>query len=140
MSLLLLDVDHFKGLNDSQGHPAGDKVLRTLSGVLRDRARRPRDLVARLGGDEFAILLPETSSQAAAAIATTVHVDLANLAAQNNAASPAFTISVGIHTTRQGETTTATEVFERTDAALYQAKQAGRNRSATYGEETALPA
>ena len=140
LSLLLLDVDHFKGLNDSQGHPAGDKVLRTLSGVLRDRARRPRDLVARLGGDEFAILLPETSSQAAAAIATTVHVDLANLAAQNNAASPAFTISVGIHTTRQGETTTATEVFERTDAALYQAKQAGRNRSATYGEETALPA
>ena len=140
LSLLLLDVDHFKGLNDSQGHPTGDKVLRTLSGVLRDRARRPRDLVARLGGDEFAILLPETSSQAAAAIATTVHVDLANLAAQNNAASPAFTISVGIHTTRQGETTTATEVFERTDAALYQAKQAGRNRSATYGEETALPA
>ena len=140
LSLLLLDVDHFKGLNDSQGHPAGDKVLRTLSGVLRDRARRPRDLVARLGGDEFAILLPETSSQAAAAIATTVHVDLANLAAQNNAASPAFTISVGIHTTRQGETTTATEVFERTDAALYQAKQAGRNRSATFGEETALPA
>ena len=140
LSLLLLDVDHFKGLNDSQGHPAGDKVLRTLSGVLRDRARRPRDLVARLGGDEFAILLPETSSQAAAAIATTVHVDLANLAAQNNAASPAFTISVGIHTTRQGETTTATEVFERTDAALYQAKQAGRNRSATFGEETVLPA
>ena len=140
LSLLLLDVDHFKGLNDSQGHPTGDKVLRTLSGVLRDRARRPRDLVARLGGDEFAILLPETSSQAAAAIATTVHVDLANLAAQNNAASPAFTISVGIHTTRQGETTTATEVFERTDAALYQAKQAGRNRSATFGEETALPA
>ena len=140
LSLLLLDVDHFKGLNDSQGHPAGDKVLRTLSGVLRDRARRPRDLVARLGGDEFAILLPETSSQSAAAIATTVHVDLANLAAQNNAASPAFTISVGIHTTRQGETTTATEVFERTDAALYQAKQAGRNRSATFGEETALPA
>lgn len=140
LSLLLLDVDHFKGLNDSQGHPAGDKVLRTLSGVLRDRARRPRDLVARLGGDEFAILLPETSSQAAAAIATTVHVDLANLAAQNNAASPAFTISVGIHTTRHGETATPTEVFERTDAALYQAKQAGRNRSATHGEEIASPA
>ena len=140
LSLLLLDVDHFKGLNDSQGHPTGDKVLRTLSGVLRDRARRPRDLVARLGGDEFAILLPETSSQAAAAIATTVHVDLANLAAQNNAASPAFTISVGIHTTRHGEPTTTTEVFERADAALYQAKQGGRNRSATFGEETVLPA
>ena len=140
LSLLLLDVDHFKGLNDSLGHPTGDKVLRTLAGVLQDRARRPRDLVARLGGDEFAILLPETSSQAAAAIATTVHVDLANLAAQVNAVSPAFTISVGIHTTRQGESTTTTEVFERTDAALYQAKQAGRNRSATHGEEISSPA
>ena len=140
LSLLLLDVDHFKGLNDSLGHPTGDKVLRTLSGVLKDRARRPRDLVARLGGDEFAILLPETSAQAAAAIATTVHVDLANLSAQASTQSPAFTISVGIHTTRQGEPITATEVFERTDAALYQAKQAGRNRSATHGEEAPSPA
>ena len=140
LSLLLLDVDHFKGLNDSLGHPTGDKVLQSLSGVLKDRARRPRDLVARLGGDEFAILLPETSSQAAAAIATTVHVDLANLSAQPTALLPAFTISVGIHTTRHGETATPTEVFERTDAALYQAKQAGRNRSATHGEEIASPA
>ena len=140
LSLLLLDVDHFKGLNDSLGHPTGDKVLQSLSAVLQDRARRPRDLVARLGGDEFAILLPETSSQAAAAIATTVHVDLANLSAQPSSGSPAFTISVGIHTTRQGEASSVTEVFERADAALYQAKQAGRNRSATYSEAFSSPA
>ena len=140
LSLLLLDVDHFKGLNDKLGHPTGDKVLRSLAGVLKDRARRPRDLVARVGGDEFAILLPETSAQAAAAIATTVHVDLANLATQANAGTPGFTLSVGIHTTRPDASTTPSEVFERSDTALYQAKQAGRNRSATYAEETPGPA
>lgn len=134
LSLLLLDVDYFKRLNDSLGHPTGDEVLRALASVLRARARRPRDLVARLGGDEFAVMLPETTPQAAAAIATTVHVDLANLSARGTGngspALPPFTISVGIHTTRQGDEMTAEEAFERADAALYQAKQAGRNRSA----------
>ena len=140
MSLLLLDVDHFKGLNDKLGHPAGDQVLRSLAGVLKNRARRPRDLVARVGGDEFAILLPETSAQAAAAIATTVHVDLANLATQANAGTPGFTLSIGIHTAQPGVSTTPSEVFEHSDTALYRAKQAGRNRSATSTEETPGPA
>lgn len=131
MSLLLLDVDYFKGLNDGAGHQAGDEVLRALSQILRGRARRPRDLVARLGGDEFAVLLPETTPQAAAAIATTLHVDLANLSARHSSQSslPPFTISVGIHTIQGSDELTAEEVFERADAALYQAKQAGRNRS-----------
>lgn len=134
MSLLLLDIDYFKGLNDSMGHQAGDEVLRTLSQILRGRARRPRDLVARLGGDEFAVLLPETTPQAAAAIATTLHVDLANLSARHSGQGtlPGFTISVGIHTIQGSDELTAEEVFERADTALYQAKQAGRNRSFTH--------
>lgn len=134
LSLLLLDIDHFKQLNDSHGHAAGDAVLRLLSRVLRGRARRPRDVIARLGGDEFAVLLPETSSQAAATIATTIHVDLANLAArgergEHTGSAPPFTASIGIHTTQMGENLEPAELFERADAALYQAKQAGRNRS-----------
>lgn len=131
LSLLLLDIDHFKQLNDSQGHATGDAVLRLLSRVLRGRARRPRDVIARLGGDEFAVLLPETSSQAAATIATTIHVDLANLAARGERAAeaPPFTASIGIHTTMPGDELSGGELFERADAALYQAKQAGRNRS-----------
>jgi diguanylate cyclase (GGDEF)-like protein len=130
LSLLLLDIDHFKRLNDGLGHPAGDEVLRALSTILRGRARRPRDLVARLGGDEFAVLLPETTTQAAAAIATTIHVDLANLSSRtgNHMPLPPFTASIGIHTT-QSEEETAAYVFELADNALYQAKQAGRNRS-----------
>ena len=62
LSLLVMDIDHFKQLNDSQGHAAGDAALKALGRILRSRARRPRDLVARLGGDEFAVLLPETSA------------------------------------------------------------------------------
>ena len=136
LSLLLLDVDHFKRLNDGLGHPAGDEVLRALSTILRGRARRPRDLVARLGGDEFAVLLPETTPQAAAAIATTIHVDLANLSSRtsNHVPLPPFTASIGIHTT-QSEEETAAYVFELADNALYQAKQAGRNRSFSHNAE-----
>jgi diguanylate cyclase (GGDEF)-like protein len=139
LSLLLLDVDHFKRLNDSLGHPAGDEVLRALSTILRGRARRPRDLVARLGGDEFAVLLPETTPQAAAAIATTIHVDLANLSSRtgNHVPLPPFTASIGIHTT-QSEAESAAYVFELADNALYQAKQAGRNRSFSHTGERGI--
>ena len=136
LSLLLLDVDHFKKLNDGLGHPAGDEVLRELSTILRGRARRPRDLVARLGGDEFAVLLPETTPQAAAAIATTIHVDVANLSSRSShqVPLPPFTASIGIHTS-QREEETAADVFELADNALYKAKQAGRNRSFSHTGE-----
>ncbi|MEP6908133.1 MAG: diguanylate cyclase, partial [Pseudoxanthomonas sp.] len=136
LSLLVLDVDHFKRLNDGLGHPAGDEVLRALSTIMRGRARRPRDLVARLGGDEFAVLLPETTPQAAAAIATTIHVDLANLSssAGHHIPLPPFTASIGIHTTQNGDETAA-ELLEMADNALYQAKQAGRNRSFSHTGE-----
>jgi len=142
LSLLLLDVDHFSRLNDTLGQPVGDEVLRTFSHILRGRARRPRDLVARLGGDEFAVLLPETTPQSAAAIATTIHVDLANLSTRTGtpAATVSFTASIGIHTVPAGsEAVAASEVFERADSALFQAKQAGRNRSFSHASESGLP-
>ncbi|RZA35713.1 MAG: diguanylate cyclase [Lysobacteraceae bacterium] len=140
LSLLVLDVDNFKRLNDGLGHPAGDEVLRALSGILRGRARRPRDLVSRLGGDEFAVLLPETTPQAAAAIATTIHVDLANLSSRtgNHVPLPPFTASIGIHTTQGGDETAA-DLFELADNALYQAKQAGRNRSYSHTGDRSFP-
>ena len=138
LSLLLLDVDHFRRLNDNLGQQAGDEVLRILSTILRGRARRPRDLVARLGSDQFAVLLPETTPQSAAAIATTIHVDLANLATRPACpeSTPPFTASIGIHTARAGEETTVEEIFQRADNALYQAKQDGRNRSFSHAAES----
>ncbi len=139
LSLLVMDIDHFKRLNDSHGHAAGDAALKALGRILRSRARRPRDLVARLGGDEFAVLLPETSAQAAATIATTIHVDLANQARKPHGTSagacPPFTASVGIHTHMSGDDAGPEDVFDRADAALYRAKQAGRNRSVSHTGE-----
>lgn len=138
LSLLLLDVDHFRRLNDSLGPQAGDEVLRILSTILRGRARRPRDLVARLGSDQFAMLLPETTQQSAAAIAITIHVDLANLATRpaRPGSTPPFTASIGIHTALAGEETTVEEIFQRADNALFQAKQDGRNRSFSHAGES----
>ena len=138
LSLLLLDVDHFRRLNDNLGQQAGDEVLRILSTILRGRARRPSDLVARLGSDQFAVLLPETTPQSAAAIATTIHVDLANLATRPACpgSTPPFTASIGIHTARAGEETTVEEIFQRADTALFQAKQDGRNRSFSHAAES----
>ena len=141
LSLLLLDLDHFKRLNDRLGQPAGDEILCTFSEILRGRARRPRDLVARLGGDQFAVLLPETTPQSAAAIATTIHVDLANLSTRTSASAAVtpFTTSIGIHTVPAGsDPIAAAEVIERADAALYQAKQAGRNRSFSHTGDNAF--
>ena len=124
----------FGGSTTASASRSGDEVLRTLSAILRGRARRPRDLVARLGGDQFAVLLPETTPQSAAAIATTIHVDLANLATRPTkpASVAPFTASIGIHTAQPGEEITTEELFERADTALYQAKQQGRNRSFIY--------
>ncbi|KAF1721121.1 CHASE2 domain-containing protein [Pseudoxanthomonas wuyuanensis] len=134
LSLLVLDIDHFKQFNDNSGHATGDAILRALARILRSRARRPRDLVARLGGDEFAVLLPETSAQAAATIATTIHVDLANLSAHapDADALPPFSASIGIHTRTADDELDAEELFGLADTALYRAKQAGRNRSVSH--------
>jgi len=132
LSLLVLDVDRFRQFDDRGDSEQGQRVLRALAQILRCRARRPRDVVARLGGDQFAVLLPETSSQAAATIATTLHVDLANLAARPAAADtpPPFSTSIGLHTwTADAATLSAGELFGLAEAALYRAKQSGRHRA-----------
>lgn len=138
MALLLIDIDHFKQLNDSHGHPAGDAALRDLARILRNRARRPRDLVARLGGDEFAVLLPETTAQSATTIATTVHVDLANRPAPpaGKSAPPRYTVSIGIDAYVPGRDDDSghLDLLERADSALYASKQLGRNRSSRHGD------
>ncbi len=138
LALLLIDIDHFKQLNDTHGHPAGDTALRELAKVLRHRARRPRDLVARLGGDEFAILLPETSAQSATTIAATIHVDLSNRSAPPGKPAPLpFTVSIGIdaYTPGRNDARDHLELLERADTALYASKQRGRNRSSRHGED-----
>ncbi len=123
LSLVAVDVDHFKRVNDTHGHDAGDEVLRRLARTLTDRLRAS-DVVARLGGEEFVALLPDTDAAGAQAIAQTL-VDA--IASQQDPVVGTITISAGV-ASMQGQGEQAKELLRRSDAALYEAKGQGRNR------------
>lgn len=128
LSLLLLDIDHFKQFNDTFGHQVGDLVLRLVAGKLKDSVKG-RDLPARYGGEEFAILLPHTPLSGAAALAEQIRGEIAARRVQlkgNAKDLGVITLSIGAATYRPGESLTA--FVERADQALYAAKRAGRNR------------
>ena len=123
LSLINVDVDHFKRVNDTFGHEAGDEVLRRLARTLDARLRNS-DVVARLGGEEFVVLLPDTDIQGAQGIAEAL---VASMAAQQDPVVGTITISAGVATLR-GLEDDATTLLRRADAALYEAKGRGRNR------------
>src|SRR4051812_7510633 len=123
-SLLLLDVDHFKKLNDKYGHLAGDQVLATIGRALRGAIRR-EDAVARYGGEEFAILLPTTTLEQAAQAAQKVREAVARVAVDRNNQQLAVTVSGGLATIEPNERVES--LIQRADSALYAAKAAGRN-------------
>lgn len=122
LALVVLDVDHFKSINDRLGHAAGDAVLVDVVHCAQ-RAIRTGDYLGRIGGEEFAILLPETGFDAAQRIAERLRASLQQHSA--NSAVP-YTVSVGIARYRRGESLQT--LMRRADAALYQAKAGGRNR------------
>ena len=127
-SLLMIDIDHFKRLNDEFGHLVGDAVLCRAAQVLAG-CLRPQDLLARFGGEEFAVLLPGTDTEEAEAIAERLRSSI-EAAVQPAAGAgdplPAATISVGVATAHLSDSLQA--LVALADAALYRAKQAGRNR------------
>ncbi len=127
LSLLMLDVDHFKQFNDTFGHPAGDEVLRQLARVLND-TRRANDVVARYGGEEFAVILVDTAKFTAAKVAERVRERVAGHDF-SDAAQRAGKISVSIGVaTFPDDGTDAEALVRAADTALYAAKRAGRNR------------
>jgi diguanylate cyclase len=123
-SLLLLDVDRFKKLNDEYGHLAGDQVLAAIGRSLRGAVRR-EDAVARYGGEEFAILLPNTSLVQAIHVAQKVREAVATTTIQHNGERFAVTLSGGL--AMIGDMERSDSLIQRADAALYAAKDAGRN-------------
>jgi diguanylate cyclase len=125
-SLLMLDVDHFKKLNDRYGHPAGDQVLAAISRALRGAVRR-EDAVVRYGGEEFAILLPNTSLDQIARVVQNIHDAVTRVVVDHNGQKIAATISGGAAAIATHEQEAS--LIERADAALYAAKAAGRNRT-----------
>jgi diguanylate cyclase (GGDEF)-like protein len=124
MALILFDLDHFKEINDNFGHPAGDRILRTLTRTVAAHLR-PDDVLGRLGGDEFGILLADTRIEQAQILAERVRRAVAAMVVRTDP-TVRFTVSIGVAGLRQGESPDI--LFERADAALYRAKACGRNR------------
>ena len=127
-ALVLIDVDHFKRVNDTFGHLLGDKVLRAIAEVLRTNVKG-RDIVARIGGEEFALLLPQTPLQGAHSVAEQIRIAVERLRIHGDRALDdvgSVTISSGLALGRTGES--VDELIARADSALYAAKHDGRNR------------
>ena len=121
MSVLLIDVDHFKAINDSRGHQAGDQVLVQFVAAVNTLLRRA-DVMGRLGGEEFVVLLPETSIEVARVVAERIRTKVAELI------QPApFTVSIGV-TTNKPAADTVDALMARADTAMYLAKEQGRDR------------
>lgn len=123
LSLIAVDVDHFKRVNDTYGHEAGDEVLRRLARTLETRLRGS-DVIARLGGEEFVALLPDTDLEGARAIAQTL---VTAMAQQQDPVVGTITVSAGVASMR-GADDTGAAILRRGDIALYEAKGQGRNR------------
>ncbi|MRW84217.1 diguanylate cyclase [Pseudoduganella sp. FT26W] len=125
-SVLIFDIDRFKGINDEYGHLAGDKAIATTADVCR-RELRATDFPARLGGDEFVVLMPHTDSEQAMPIAERLRQRIADALQQLGTLGPGATISGGLSEMTAGDLSYE-EVLKRADDALYRAKRDGRNR------------
>ena len=128
-TMILIDIDHFKQVNDAYGHAVGDAVLKAVAEQIVRVCKRKSDFAARYGGEEFAVILRETTLREAQRIAQQLAEQVRRLAVPIPDAEPIrVTVSIGV--SELGDTESADEWFRRTDALLYQAKQAGRDRVA----------
>lgn len=129
LSLLMIDIDHFKRFNDTYGHQQGDKCLRRVAEVMTEVVFRPADLVARYGGEEFGIILPATDIEGAGVVAQRIQERLAAMEIAHAAGEEGrITLSIGIATTAPADGESSESLLSAADDALYRAKHAGRNR------------
>jgi diguanylate cyclase (GGDEF)-like protein/hemerythrin-like metal-binding protein len=128
LSLLMIDIDRFKRINDTYGHDIGDEVLKKVSRELQSHLRKI-DLIARWGGEEFIVLLPETGIDEALIVAEKLRIKVESMIFENH---EIITISIGISMLKESETIES--LIKRADQALYHAKRQGRNRSCVSGQ------
>ncbi|WP_101758709.1 GGDEF domain-containing protein [Oceanicoccus sp. KOV_DT_Chl] len=131
LTMAVCDVDHFKRVNDTYGHLAGDKVLRIIAKTLRKRLRKT-DFIARFGGEEFVVLMPETEQASALKVVEGVREAIASCPFHFKEKPVTITMSFGVSTFSGEDNGEA--VFARCDKALYQAKEQGRNQSVVAGQ------
>ena len=130
LSLIMVDIDHFKQYNDAYGHLKGDECLQLISQTIQEKTQRPGDLVARYGGEEICIILPETNIDGALNFANTIHTAILNLKIKHaeSTDTPFVTVSMGVATLNPESRMLEKDLIEKADNALYQAKDMGRNR------------
>jgi len=139
ISILMIDVDHFKLYNDTYGHLAGDDVLRRVAAAIKQCCRRSTDVAARYGGEEFVVVLPETPFDELQQIGDSLCAAVANLNLPHSASTSAkqVTVSVGGSTQLPYSRGSSSVLIETADKALYQSKHEGRNRATTIKEPSA---
>jgi len=128
LSVIILDIDHFKEYNDTYGHLVGDQILKTVAGILRDAAQRPADLVARFGGEEFVVVLFNTTEDGAVRFAEGTRGKIENSVINYDGKHTSITASLGVATMVPHGDVRPAELIELADQAMYQAKKEGRNR------------
>ncbi len=133
-SLLMLDIDHFKRINDTYGHGAGDTVLQHIANLIRQSLRQV-DIPGRFGGEEFAIILPHTDQDAAYVTAERLRQYIENTPAVYNNIQIPFSVSIGV-ATYQEDIENEDEIYKRADDALYEAKRKGRNITLTHNSQS----
>jgi len=127
LSVILLDIDHFKRFNDIYGHATGDVCLKLVAGTIAEAVKRPADLASRYGGEEFCIVLPETSLEGAIALAEDLRAKVAGLRLDTPGGVTTVTVSLGVDCRIPTAEESPAHMLHRADQALYKAKAAGRN-------------
>ena len=142
LSLVVIDVDHFKLYNDTLGHAAGDACLRKVAAALQSHALRPTDIAARYGGEEFVLLFAETGADTAARLAESIRAHVESLEVRNprSTSSSWLTVSVGVATIVPSQRDDVESFFVAADRAMYEAKEAGRNRVVAAADPRQRPA
>ena len=135
-SVLMVDIDHFKLVNDLYGHQAGDEVLKALATECKNRIRKT-DSIGRYGGEEFMIILPESDEDSAFHVAESIRKSIADLDFRSNEDLIKITISIGIKTVYHNEDSLSVEyIIKCADSALYNAKRNGRNQTSASADAT----
>jgi len=135
IALVMLDIDHFKAINDTYGHLAGDHALRMTATRLKQQLKRPTDLVSRFGGEEFAIILPNTNQEGALQVAESIRKAIFELPISWSDITIPLTVSIGVSVDIASSDQHTTLLLAQADTALYRAKNEGRNRVILYNVE-----